>query len=218
MRVSLLSVASVFFVSASALAQTVVIREVDVIYGNQVIRGQHQIVLDSPREVDIIPAAKEKEFGLGPNVVITADDKHQSYLERSAIAEREQAIYSEVNQRTQDAPFTVLFTGKIPDAIQAKRLKMMPKVGIFGDQLDKLTNESGDIVQEIGFADDEAEGDGSAGDGYSAVNPGERVRGEVKAPESEPIGPMSDDSIGAPTPEEQEETANEALLEQLIGG
>lgn len=99
----------------------------------------------------MIPAEKAK-MTLGPNVVVTADGKGMSYLEENAIAEREQAIYDEVNKRTEEAPFTVLFTGNIPEDIQAKRLRMMPEIGIFGDQArvddvpeDKVKPDVGDF-------------------------------------------------------------------------
>ena len=114
-------------------AQTIERQPVDIIYGNQVIHAQHQVVVSSQEEVAVIPAEKAKTT-LGPNIVITADGKGMSYLEENAIAEREQAIYDEVNKRAEEAPFTVLFTGNIPEDIQAKRLRMMPEVGIFGDQ------------------------------------------------------------------------------------
>jgi|TARA_R110001606_G_scaffold74444_1_gene172435 hypothetical protein len=126
-------------------AQTIERQPVDIIYGNQVIHTQHQIVVSSREEVAIIPAEKSKTT-LGPNIVITADGKGMSYLEENAIAEREQAIYDEVNKRTEDAPFTVLFTGNIPEDIQAKRLRMMPEIGIFGDQA-KTDDASVDKVQ-----------------------------------------------------------------------
>ncbi|ETI62448.1 hypothetical protein [Marinomonas profundimaris] len=115
-------------------AQTIEVQPIDIIYGNQVIRTQHQIVVSSRDEVSIISAEKTIET-LGPNVVVSGDGKGSSYLEENAIAEREQEIYDEVNRRTKDAPFTVLFTGNIPDDIQEKRLRMMPEIGVFGDQM-----------------------------------------------------------------------------------
>ncbi|WP_417527871.1 hypothetical protein [Marinomonas shanghaiensis] len=137
------SIALLCAVSLVANAQTIERQPVDIIYGNQVIRTQHQVVVSSKEEVAVIPA--EKAIGaLGPNVVITADGQGLSYLEENAIAEREQAIYDEVNKRTEEAPFTVLFTGTIPEEIQEKRLRMMPEIGIFGDQVEpKVQPEDG---------------------------------------------------------------------------
>jgi hypothetical protein len=132
-------------VSLFANAQTVERQPVDIIYGNQVIHTQHQVVISSQEEVAVIPAEKAK-MTLGPNIVITADGKGMSYLEENVIAEREQAIYDEVNKRTEEAPFTVLFTGNIPEDIQAKRLRMMPEIGIFGDQA-KAEDVPADNVQ-----------------------------------------------------------------------
>ncbi|MGO3405818.1 hypothetical protein [Marinomonas sp.] len=125
-------------------AQTVEIQPVDIIYGNQVIHGRHQVVLNSPDEVAVIPAEKNKVSLLGPNLVVTATGADRSYLEEQKIAKREKAIYDEVNKRTKDAPFTVLFTGHIPDDIQEKRLRMMPEIGVFGDQLNKLEKSQDD--------------------------------------------------------------------------
>ncbi|MCZ2723353.1 hypothetical protein O1D97_17500 [Marinomonas sp. 15G1-11] len=124
-----------------AFSQEIQIREVDVIYGNQVIRGKHQIVFSSPPEVGIVPAEKTQVVNLGPNVIIGSQEDSRSYLEVSKIAAREQEIYNEVNRRTEEAPFTVLFTGNIPAEIQAKRLQLMPEVGVFGDQLNKLEKD-----------------------------------------------------------------------------
>lgn len=131
------------FLPLTAVAQKVVIQPVDIIYGNQVIHSHHQVVLDSPEKVDIIPAQKQKPSLTAPNVVVTATGNDASYLENKAIAAREKAIYDEVNKRTQDAPFTVLFTGHIPDDIQEKRLRMLPEIGMFGDQLNKLEKNRG---------------------------------------------------------------------------
>ena len=121
-------------------AQTVEIQPVDIIYGNQVVSGRHQVVLNSPGEVAI-----------------------RSYFEQKVIAAREQAIYDEVNKRTQEAPFTVLFTGHIPDDIQEKRLRMMPEIGVFGEQLNKL--EKTDAAKVI--APDSGE--------FSEIKPGATV-------------------------------------------
>ncbi|RCW98556.1 hypothetical protein DFP77_12725 [Marinomonas foliarum] len=138
-----------FAVSLCADAQTIERQPVDIIYGNQVIHTEHQVVVSSQEEVAVIPAEKAK-MTLGPNIVITADGKGMSYLEENAIAEREQAIYDEVNKRTEEAPFTVLFTGNIPEEIQAKRLRMMPEIGIFGDQVKTDERSSDNVVPEVG--------------------------------------------------------------------
>jgi hypothetical protein len=178
---------------SGAFSQEIQIRDVDVIYGNEVIRGKHQIVFSSPPEVGIVPAEKKKEFNLGPNVIIGSKENSRSYLEMSAIAEREQEIYREVNRRTEEAPFTVLFTGNIPAEIQAKRLQLMPEVGVFGDQLDKLEKD-----QAAGQTDE------NKGDVYIPENiPGVQVFGTGEA-----------DSQGT----DMEEKTDEALLEKLIGG
>ena len=113
-------------------AQTIEIQPVDIIYGKQIIRTEHQVVVSSPDEVAIIPVEEVK--GLGPNIVIPADNSRRlSSFEENAIAEREQAIYEEVNKRTKEAPFTVLFTGNIPDVIQDRRLRMMPEIELIED-------------------------------------------------------------------------------------
>jgi len=127
--------------SPYSFAQKVIVKDVDIIYGNEVVSGKHQIVTASPAAVAIVPAEKKKEFRLGPNVVVGAESNGRFYLEESEIAEREQKIYREVNRRTKDAPFTVLFTGNIPAEIQAKRLQLMPEIGVFGDQLDKINKD-----------------------------------------------------------------------------
>ncbi|WOD06929.1 hypothetical protein [Marinomonas sp. GJ51-6] len=61
--------------------------------------------------------------------MIAADGSGSLYLENNNTAKREQEIYDEVNRRTEEAPFTVLFTGNIPEKIQEKRLRMMPEIG-----------------------------------------------------------------------------------------
>lgn len=134
-----------YFVSFFGQAQTIERLPVDIIYGNQVIRAQHQVVVSSQEEVAVIPAEKAKAT-LGPNIVISADGKGMSYLEENVVAEREQAIYDEVNKRTEEAPFTVLFTGNIPEDIQEKRLRMMPEIGIFGDQVKTDDNAAENTV------------------------------------------------------------------------
>ncbi|RBP84147.1 hypothetical protein DFP80_10450 [Marinomonas rhizomae] len=136
-------------VSLVANAQTIERQPVDIIYGDQVIHTEHQVVVSSREEVAVIPAEKAK-MTLGPNIVITADGKGMSYLEENTIAEREQAIYDEVNKRTEEAPFTVLFTGNIPEDIQAKRLRMMPEIGVFGDQVKKDTAPVDKVQPDVG--------------------------------------------------------------------
>ncbi|QUX96370.1 hypothetical protein C0J08_13620 [Marinomonas sp. CT5] len=135
-----------FFLPLSVIAQKVELQPVDIIYGNNVIRGKHQVVVDSKEQVAVIPVDKTKS-NIAPNIVITAEGKGMSYLEENAIAEREQAIYDEVNKRTEEAPFTVLFTGNIPEDIEAKRLRMMPEIGIFGDQVkgEKVSKENASL-------------------------------------------------------------------------
>jgi len=137
-------------ISSGVYAQTIERRVVDIVYGDKVIRTTHQVVLDSELDVGVI-RAEETKPEVATNMVISASDNRLSYLEQSTAAIREQAIYDEVNRRTRDAPYTVLFTGHIPDDIQNKRMAMMPEVGLFGDQKDKLLNNQGDIMQEIGL-------------------------------------------------------------------
>ena len=136
-------------VSLFASAQTIEVQPVDIIYGNQVIRTQHQVVMSSQDEVAVIPVEATKST-LGPNVVISADVTGRSYLEENTIAEREQAIYDEVNRRTKEAPFTVLFTGNIPEDIQERRLRMMPEIGIFGDQVKAVDVPSDNVTPDVG--------------------------------------------------------------------
>lgn len=178
----------VFPISA-AFSQEIQVRDVDVIYGNEVIRGKHQIVFSSPPEVGIVPAEKKKEFTLGPNVIIGSKENSRSYLEMSAIAEREQEIYREVNRRTEEAPFTVLFTGNIPAEIQAKRLQLMPEVGVFGDQLDKLEKDQ-------------------------AANQKDQLKDDGFIPENIPGVQV----FGTGEADAQNESSDEAMLEKLIGG
>ncbi|MEP3349330.1 MAG: hypothetical protein ABJN96_05145 [Marinomonas sp.] len=115
-------------------AQTIERKPVDIIYGNQLIRSEHQVVLSSPDAVSVIPV-EQVEQTLGPNVVIAADGSELSYLEENDIAKREQEIYDEVNRRTEEAPFTVLFTGNIPEKIQERRLRMMPEIGVVNESV-----------------------------------------------------------------------------------
>ena len=174
-----------------ARAQTVEIQPVDIIYGNQVIHGRHQVVLNSPDEVAVIPAEKSKVSLLGPNVVVTAKGADRSYLEEQAIAKREKAIYDEVNKRTEEAPFTVLFTGHIPDDIQEKRLRMMPEIGVFGEQLNKLEKSQDSAESEPNLLPDSGE--------FSEIKP---KSANVKATNNA-VAPSA---------------SQEAKLEKLIGG
>ncbi len=182
-------------VSPYSLSQTAIIRDVDIIYGDEVVRGQHQIIVASPAEVAVVPAEKKKEFTLGPNVVVGDDSSGQFYLEESDVAEREQKIYREVNRRTKDAPFTVLFTGNIPPEIQAKRFQLMPEIGVFGDQLDKLNKD------RAGNQTGEEE---TAKDAFIPENiPGVQIFG-------------SDEND--PAKEGADAQSEDELLEKLIGG
>ncbi len=124
-------------------AQTIERQPIDIIYGNQIIRTEHQVVVSSPEVVSVIPVERVKT-ALGPNVVIAADGSSLSSFEENSIASREQAIFDEVNKRTEEAPFTVLFTGNIPEEIQERRLRMMPQIGVFRDQ---VGGDSADVVQ-----------------------------------------------------------------------
>lgn len=174
-------------------AQTIKIEPIEVLYGNQVYSGQHQVVISSREDVTIIPAEKPKLNAIA-NMVVSANPSKLSYLEESAIAKREQEIYREVNRRTEESPFTVLFTGHIPEEIQQRRLSMMPEIGIFGDQKDKLEKDQAEL--HGGDTASAAEGE------FSEVLPGNRV--------------MPGGSAEAPT--DQAELTNEQKLEQLIGG
>ncbi|TDR06774.1 hypothetical protein [Marinomonas communis] len=178
-------------------AQTIYTQPVEVMYGNQVYRGEHQVVVNSPEAVTIIPAEQPKNINL-PNMVVSANPNKLSYLEESAIAKREQEIYREVNRRTEESPFTVLFTGHIPEEIQKKRLSMMPEIGIFGDQKEKLERDQAELNGESTVAPDEGE--------FSQVTPGNLVQPPVEPAE---------------VPEQRQDQAeltNEQKLEQLIGG
>ncbi|MBJ7538504.1 hypothetical protein [Marinomonas transparens] len=161
-------------------AQTVEVNPVDIIYGDKIIHGRHQVVQNSSASVAVIPAEKPK-LELEPNVVFSASGQGLSYLEEGAVSVREQAIYEEVNKRTDEAPFTVLFTGNIPEVIQEKRLRMMPKIGIFGDQLKKA--ESGKASEsEVG--EDVAPDTGE----FSAISPsGEQLPSVNESEVSEPL-------------------------------
>lgn len=216
----------------NSFAQTIELKEIDVFYGNQVIRGQHQVVVSSPLEVDIIPAANEKELFLGPNVVIDNDNSRYSYIDNEQIAEREKEIYTEVNRRTEESPFTVLFTGNIPQEIQDKRLQLMPEVGVFGDQLEKLRDNTAQNITQAGGEEE------SEDVGFTPLQPGERVIGEAPEPIiPDTPGSLFDNFIGdetlinensfdvnsssannAPAIDEATLRENEALLESIISG
>lgn len=182
-----------------ACAQTVELQPVDIIYGNQLIHSHHQVVLSSPDDVTIIPAQKKTVAEeLGPNVVISASGERLSYLEENQIAKNEKAIYDEVNKRTEEAPFTVLFTGNIPEEIQEKRLRMMPEIGIFGDQLKKIeTDEQENSSSHQKVSPDTGE--------FSAISP--------DLPTSTAKNKTTD-----VVPAEKKKLTDEDRLEQLIGG
>ncbi|TYL48212.1 hypothetical protein [Marinomonas sp. IMCC 4694] len=179
-------------------AQTVELHSVDIIYGNQIIRSQHQVVLSSPEDVAVIPAERSVTVR-GPNVVVTADGS-TPYLEEGNIAQREQLIFDEVNKRTDDAPFTVLFTGKIPADIEEKRIRMMPEVGIFAERpmLDEVPS-SESMLSDVVSAD------------------------ATKSPIIEPkIGDFAPIGTGVTPvnsqPASEAPVTNEERLEKLIGG
>lgn len=217
-------------ISSSTYAQTIEQRVVDIVYGDKVIRTTHQVVLDTELEVGIV-RAEETKPEVETNVVISANNSRLSYLEQNAAAIREQTIYDEVNRRTRDAPYTVLFTGHIPDDIQNKRMAMMPEVGLFGDQKDKLLKNQGNIMQEIGLPAD----DPDAGK-FSSMKQGEQsARNRESIPVSAPSDVDSDlnnfinGSDGPAKPNsglegllEGEkpsiESSNDEMLEKLIGG
>jgi hypothetical protein len=153
------------------------------------------------------------------NVVITANDERLSYLELNEAAMREQSIYDEVNRRTEDAPYTVLFTGHIPAEIQKKRMAMMPEVGLFGDQKDKLLQNQGDITQEIGFPTQESNGlDTGDFSNMSPQQPGsQNARNSVDSELDSFINGKGRSEVqedSAP----QVEQSNDDMLEKLIGG
>lgn len=210
--------------TSSVYAQTIERRVVDIVYGDKVIRTTHQVVLDTELEVGIVPAEKTKPE-VAANVVITANDSQMSYLEQNAAAMREQSIYKEVNRRTRDAPYTVLFTGHIPDHIQKKRMAMMPEVGLFGDQKDKLLKNQGDIMQEIGLPTDTRDLP-NTGEFSSMSSQEKSARNNLSGPES-----GSDDAglnsfingKGVPGSDVQTSPAGDGssadeMLEKLIGG
>lgn len=170
-----------------ANGQTIELRPVDIIYGNQIIRSQHQVVVSSKGEVNVIPVEKVAVL-TKPNVVISSTGSQLSYLEEGAAAKREQAIYDEVNKRTEEAPFTVLFTGNIPAEIEERRLRLMPEMGIFGNQ------NQPEAVQQNAENSERA----SVGD-FAPV-------GNVAAP------------ISNEEPSENAPLSDEERLERLIGG
>lgn len=178
-------------------AQTIQIEPVEVQYGDQLYIGQHQVVISSPEDVTIIPPEQPKLDHIA-NMVVSASPNKLSYIEESAIAKREQEIYQEVTRRTEESPFTVLFTGHIPDEIQQRRLSMMPEIGIFGDQREKLDKDQADLHGEETQTADAGE--------FSEVMPGERIQPSAK----------NEGSIEEPS--NQAELTNEQKLEQLIGG
>lgn len=203
------SALAILFLPLIASAQTVVEKPVNIIYGNQVIHARHQVVLASPDDVTIIPAKKNKPTTEKPNVVVSPDGNSRSYLEENAIAAKEKAIYDEVNRRTEEAPFTVLFTGHIPDAIQEKRLRMMPEVGIFGDQLSKLNKNEQKRVEE----NEASQGIKPDLGDFSAISPNGSVKSDAKTDPSEAKGRAVKDDGASPS-----KMTQEAKLEKLIGG
>ncbi|MDB4837658.1 hypothetical protein OAH87_04240 [Marinomonas sp.] len=114
----------------AVVGQTVELRGIDIYYGNEVIRTQHQVVESSSESVSIIPVEKDVPK-LDQNIVLGGNGS-VSYVEEGRIAEREQAIYEEVNQRTKDSPFTVLFTGNVPQEIEERRMRIASDFGLGG--------------------------------------------------------------------------------------
>ena len=205
-------------ISSGLFAQTIERRVVDIVYVDKVIRTTHQVVLDTELEVGVI-RAEETKPEVAQNVVITANDERLSYLELNEAAMREQSIYDEVNRRTEDAPYTVLFTGHIPAEIQKKRMAMMPEVGLFGDQKDKLLQNQGDITQEIGFPTQESNGlDTGDFSNMSPQQPGsQNARNSVDSELDSFINGKGRSEVqedSAP----QVEQSNDDMLEKLIGG
>ncbi|WP_417552192.1 hypothetical protein [Marinomonas fungiae] len=198
-KITTFSLLTVTSATIPLYAQTIRIEPVEVMYGNQIFHGQHQVVLSSPEDVTIIPAEQPKNNMLA-NLVVSANPNKLSYLEESAIAKREQEIYREVNQRTKDSPFTVLFTGHIPEEIQQKRLSMMPEIGIFGDQKAKLEQDQAALHPEDNPTLDEGE--------FTEVVPGTRIQPTAEKSQAP----------AESVPANQAELTNEQKLEQLIGG
>lgn len=132
--------------ATTSFAQTVEERLVDIVYGDEVIRGTYQVVIDDEYDADVIHYDQQDlENKIPSNVVINSGSGKLSYIETEALAEREAEIYDEVNRRTKNAPYTILFAGRIPEHIQKERMKMMPEVGIFGQQKAKLDNNQGNL-------------------------------------------------------------------------
>ncbi|CUB02397.1 hypothetical protein [Marinomonas fungiae] len=198
-KITTFSLLTVTSATIPLYAQTIRIEPVEVMYGNQIFHGEHQVVLSSPEDVTIIPAEQPKNNMLA-NLVVSANPNKLSYLEESAIAKREQEIYREVNQRTKDSPFTVLFTGHIPEEIQQKRLSMMPEIGIFGDQKAKLEQDQAALHPEDNPTLDEGE--------FTEVVPGTRIQPTAEKSQAP----------AESVPANQAELTNEQKLEQLIGG
>jgi len=142
------------FISATSSAQTVEERLVDIVYGEEIIRGTYQVVIDDEYDAHVIPYDRnDLESKIPTNVVISSGRNKLSYIEAETLAEREAEIYEEVNRRTENAPYTILFAGRIPDHIQKERMKMMPEVGIFGTQLKKLDDNQGDLEMKVDHPD-----------------------------------------------------------------
>ncbi|MBJ7554260.1 hypothetical protein [Marinomonas spartinae] len=203
---------AVLFLPLTVCAQRVVEEPVNIIYGDKIIHAQHQVVLDSPNEVDVIPVEKSKPTVKEPTVVVSPDGSSRAYIEENAIAAKDNEIYNEINRRTEEAPFTVLFTGHIPEAIQEKRLRMMPEVGIFGDQLNKL---NADEKQSVKAAEKSQGIKPDAGE-FSAISPddgGKSMGGSASADKAEKQPASTDDGATTPSKKTQEEKLN-----QLIGG
>ncbi|SBS31464.1 hypothetical protein MSP8887_01965 [Marinomonas spartinae] len=182
---------------------------VNIIYGNKIIHAQHQVVLDSPNKVDVIPVEKSKPSVKEPNVVVSPDGSSRAYLEENAVAAKENKIYNEINRRTEEAPFTVLFTGHIPEAIQEKRLRMMPEIGIFGDQLNKLSEDEKQSVKTA----EKSQGINPDSGEFSAISPngvGKSIDGKAPADKVE--------KQPAPTDVVPSKKTQEEKLNQLIGG
>lgn len=210
-------------VSSSVFSQTIERRVVDIVYGDKVIRTTHQVVLDTELEVGVI-RAEETKPEVATNVVITANDERLSYLETNKAAIREQEIYREVNRRTRDAPYTVLFSGYIPPEIQKKRMAMMPEVGLFGNQKDKLLQNQGDITQEIGLPTTK-EDNLNAGQFSSMSDKEQSARNNQTAPaQSDTDAGLnnfingSGASDGVDQGSSGAESSNDEMLEKLIGG
>ena len=71
--------------SVQGVAQTISREPVEVLYGNRVYSGEHQVVHNTPEKVTIIPAEQAKHAVLA-NMVVSAHPNRLSYLEESAIS------------------------------------------------------------------------------------------------------------------------------------